>query len=299
MALGPLVPGPIIPGKPTTAKPTTPNIPLGGGTYIKPTTPSAKPYTPTTKPIRPGTKLTTGSTQPSSATADVGASSRTGSIETSIADSSLRSKLGLPEELAIAEAEGGLSSANALRKFQSDQARRQLTDALGAINRAAIEGYKGISEDYAARGLQRSGSYMGAESMAMANTTRAKEQANQALADVLNQLSLEQAAQEDAVAREKQRIMANFIQERLAAGADYSGTSAADKEFKPTGPVYVQRYDGTWGPQYTPAQMKTNIQNATTYLNAQKAKGNAAQVAGAEKKIEEYKAELARLEGKA
>lgn len=225
MALGPLTPGPIVPGKPVTAKPTAPvarYIPAGatGKTLTQQTAANAaavksgnvpKPTNVTNKPTKPTTSKPTTSkpTKP-----DVGASSKTGSIE----KGSLRDQLGLEEELAMLDLEGNNAASAALRKFQSDQAKRQLADALKDIDRAAIEGYKGISEDYAARGLQRSGSYMGAESQAMAGTTRAKSQANQALTDILNQLNLEQAVENEALAREKQRILANFIQSRLAAG---------------------------------------------------------------------------------
>lgn len=226
MVLGPLRPGPSIPGKPVTPKPAKPTqpvaryIPAGatGKTLTQQTAANKaalkqglvpKPTNVTQKPTQP--KTTKPKTTPKP---DTGDSSKTGSIE----QVPLEDQLGLDEVLAMVDIEGTNAASAALRKFQGEQAKRQLADALKEIDRAAIEGYKGISEDYAARGLQRSGSYMGAESRAMAGTTRAKAQANQALTDLLNQLNLEQAAENEALAREKQRILAGFIQSRLAAG---------------------------------------------------------------------------------
>lgn len=225
MVLGPLRPGPSIPGKPVTPKPAKPTqpvaryIPAGakGKTLTQQTAANKaalkqglvpKPTNVTQKPTGAGGKPS------NKGKPDTGDSSKTGSIE----QVPLEDQLGLDEVLAMVDIEGTNAASAALRKFQGEQAKRQLADALKEIDRAAIEGYKGISEDYAARGLQRSGSYMGAESRAMAGTTRAKTQANQALTDLLNQLNLEQAAENEALAREKQRIMAGFIQSRLAAG---------------------------------------------------------------------------------
>lgn len=224
MASRPLTPGPIIPGRPVTPRPVAPTQPVAryipAGAAGKTLTQQAaankaavkqgivpKPTNVTQKPTTK--KKTTTTKKP-----DTGGSSKTGSIE----QGSLEDQLGLDEVLAMVDIEGTSAASTALRKFQGEQAKRQLADALKEIDRAAIEGYKGISEDYAARGLQRSGSYMGAESRAMAGTTRAKAQANEALTDLLNQLNLEQAAENEALAREKQRILAGFIQSRLAAG---------------------------------------------------------------------------------
>jgi hypothetical protein len=104
-----------------------------------------------------------------------------------------------------------------LREFQRQQAKRQLTDALGEIDRAAISNYKGIANDYAARGMSRSGGFMGAESEAMADKTRADQQASQAVQDFLDQLTSQGNADLAALDTTKQKIMAEYLARKFAA----------------------------------------------------------------------------------
>jgi hypothetical protein len=121
----------------------------------------------------------------------------------------------LTGQLQIDELQGELDSANALRNFREQQARRQLTEALGEIDRAAIDNYKYIANDYAARGMQRSGGYMQGESGAMADTTRAKTSTQQALDDFVQELGLGKIADQTSFNNAKARILNDFINRRL------------------------------------------------------------------------------------
>lgn len=121
----------------------------------------------------------------------------------------------LTGQLQIDELQGELDSANALRNFREQQARRQLTEALGEIDRAAIDNYKYIADDYAARGMQRSGGYMQGESGAMADTTRAKTSTQQALDDFVQELGLGKIADQTSFNNAKARILNDFINRRL------------------------------------------------------------------------------------
>ena len=121
----------------------------------------------------------------------------------------------LTGQLQIDELQGELNSANALRNFREQQARRQLTEALGEIDRAAIDNYKYIANDYAARGMQRSGGYMQQESGAMADTTRARTTTQQALDDFVQELGLGKIADQTSFNSAKSRILNDFINRRL------------------------------------------------------------------------------------
>jgi hypothetical protein len=131
--------------------------------------------------------------------------------------SSIEDILGIQETGAVQEAQGAYDAGVALREFQRQQAKRQLTDALGEIDRAAISNYKGIANDYAARGMSRSGGFMGAESEAMADKTRADQQASQAVQDFLDQLTSQGNADLAALDTTKQKIMAEYLARKFAA----------------------------------------------------------------------------------
>lgn len=125
-------------------------------------------------------------------------------------------QLGIQETLAKEAAQNAYDAAQAMRTFQRQQAARQLTDALGTIDRASIEGYKGIGNDYAARGLSKSGGYLNIESMAMADKTRADAQANQSVQDFLDQLNLQGTADLKSLGTTQQQILADFAARRFA-----------------------------------------------------------------------------------
>lgn len=166
------------------------------------------------KPVatKPVTKPTTTAptARPSTSTSTTGSTASTGTP-------SLQDQLGLQETLDIQGAEDVYNAGAALREFQRQQSQRQLTDALAEIDRAAISNYKGIANDYAARGMARSGGFMGAESEAMADKARADLQSKQAVDDFLAQLNAQGTADLATLDTTKQRIMADYLARRFAA----------------------------------------------------------------------------------
>lgn len=121
----------------------------------------------------------------------------TGSIETKTAPTTTTTtseptvaKKPLDVTLAQEDLQSVQNAADALRLFQENQAKAQLTDALAKIDRSALEQYAGIANDYAARGLARSGGKLMAEQKALDEVTRTKAEAQQAVTDFLNELKL-------------------------------------------------------------------------------------------------------------
>ena len=82
------------------------------------------------------------------------------------------------------------AAADAMRLFQSNQAKAQLTSALSRIDRSALDQYATIANDYAARGLARSGGKLQTEQKAEDEVSRVKADASQAVTDFLNELKL-------------------------------------------------------------------------------------------------------------
>lgn len=121
----------------------------------------------------------------------------TGSIETKTAPttSTTTSSPSVAEKpldvtLAQEDLQAVQNAADALRLFQENQAKAQLTDALAKIDRSALEQYAGIANDYAARGLARSGGKLMAEQKALDEVNRTKNEAQQAVTDFINELKL-------------------------------------------------------------------------------------------------------------
>lgn len=132
----------------------------------------------------PSTDLGTGSietkTAPTTPTGDSGG----GGGGSSAAEKPLDVTLG-QEDMQAAQ-----NAADALRLFQENQAKAQLTTALSAIDRSALDQYATIANDYAARGLARSGGKLMTEQKAQDEVSRTKAEANQAVTDFLNELRL-------------------------------------------------------------------------------------------------------------
>tara|TARA_B110000459_G_scaffold129925_1_gene142170 strand:+ start:5933 stop:6733 length:801 start_codon:yes stop_codon:yes gene_type:complete len=82
------------------------------------------------------------------------------------------------------------AAADAMRLFQSNQAKAQLTSALSRIDRSALDQYATIANDYAARGLARSGGKLQTEQKAEDEVSRVRADASQAVTDFLNELKL-------------------------------------------------------------------------------------------------------------
>ncbi|NBU22897.1 MAG: hypothetical protein EBS38_03145 [Actinobacteria bacterium] len=162
--------------------------------------------TQTTKTAKPQSAGTSTATKPT----------KTTPTKTAKPNTDLESQLGVQETLDIQEAQNTYDAGAALRTFQREQANRQLTDALAEIDRAAIGNYRGLANDFAARGMARSGGFMQAESEAMADKTRADAQARQAVTDFLGQLDLGATADLNTLNTTKAKIMADYLARRFA-----------------------------------------------------------------------------------
>lgn len=236
---GPFIPG--LPKKPTPSKPAAkpsptydafkylpaaskPKAPSTGGPFIpelatdaqrarlSPAVLGQAPKAP--RPSRPSTTTTKKS--------DLG----TGSIETKTAPPPSGGGSGDTTEAAASKPIGvtldqegidaAQAAADALRNFQKTQANLQLQQALAKIDRAAIEQYKGISEDYAARGLARSGAKLQKEQQAVDERDRATDEAKQAVTDFLDELRLTGNLEQASANLGKSKAFQDYITGRLS-----------------------------------------------------------------------------------
>ena len=161
-------------------------------------------------------------------TTGTGGSSATGSIETGIVEKTTgggggggakdEPKAEKPLEVVLdqEEMDAAQQAADALRLFQENQAKMQLQQTLGKIDRAAIEQYKGISEDYAARGLARSGGKLQTEQKAIDERDRAVGEATQAVTDFLNELKLTGNLEQASTNLAKSQAFQDYITGRLS-----------------------------------------------------------------------------------
>jgi hypothetical protein len=131
--------------------------------------------------------------------------------------SSIESILGIQEATAVNETEAAYDAGKLLRDYQIKQSYAQLQDALGTIDRAAISNYKDIANDYAARGMSRSGGFMGAESAAIADKDRADTQANAARTSFLEQLATEDFIAQGGKNSTIQAILADYLARKFAS----------------------------------------------------------------------------------
>ena len=162
-------------------------------------------------------------------TTGTGGSSATGSIETGIVEKTTGDSGGggakdegagaeKPLEVVLGQEEmdAAQQAADALRLFQENQAKMQLQQVLGKIDRASIEQYKGISEDYAARGLARSGGKLQTEQKAIDERDRAVGEATQAVTDFLNELKLTGNLEQASTNLAKSQAFQDYITGRLS-----------------------------------------------------------------------------------
>ena len=117
------------------------------------------------------------------------------------------------EQVQINTLKSGFDTNEALRKYQQEAAQRQLTNAMSTIDRSAMETYKAVADNYAARGMQRSGGYVLADDLAKLAANQQKENVQGSYADLLNQQGL-------TALNEKQQMNASIfdiLQQRLGA----------------------------------------------------------------------------------
>jgi len=102
---------------------------------------------------------------------------------------------GLTDQLAINNANAQSNVANAMRLYQNEAAKQQLQNSLATINRSAMQQYEGVANDYAARGMVRSGGYVRANDQALATTNQQKVDAESAVRDFIAQNQLQGVTQ--------------------------------------------------------------------------------------------------------
>ena len=191
--------GPIIPGKTSrpvnTAAKTGVYIPAGAykadGTAVSPIS-MAMAQKINSKVAKPATNVTNGTTVVPKK------SLRTGSIETQTAPVSSTTNDTPTEDVAQKPGEvtneqeqldAAQMAADALRQFQENVASQNLISALSKLDRGALDQYKGIANDYAARGMGRSGGKMIAEQKAKNEQEFVRDNAVQEVFNFITELS--------------------------------------------------------------------------------------------------------------
>jgi hypothetical protein len=132
-----------------------------------------------------------------------------------IAPKAKQIKLGVPEQTQINQAQSQYDTSKALRKYQEDSARRKLEQNLSSIDRANLDNLKSVGNDYAARGMMRSGGYLQKQTDVNTEAQLAKGEALQSQVDLQNVNQLEDISAQQQLDAFKQ----NIIQQYLAAVA--------------------------------------------------------------------------------
>jgi len=176
------------------------NPPTGAGPGIKATPTITGKVTPKVTGKTTGTtSKTTGTTSKTTGTT----SKTTGTTPTTKTGDKLQQAVnpaanltpGLNEQLQINNQNAQSDVADAMRLYQNEAAKQQLQNTLATINRSAIQQYEGIANDYAARGMVRSGGYVKANDKALATTNQQKVDAESAVRDFIAQNQLQGVTQ--------------------------------------------------------------------------------------------------------
>ena len=120
---------------------------------------------------------------------------------------------GINEEQIMGQARAQYDAGNALRQYQMDTAKRNLQQTLGALDRASMESYRDVANNYAARGMLRSGGAALAEDKVTTGMNEQRTGAIQSVNDLGNQQQLESI---QALAN-LQGIDYNVLQQYIAA----------------------------------------------------------------------------------
>jgi hypothetical protein len=124
--------------------------------------------------------------------------------------------LGANEQLAINTLEGQAATSAALRQYQEEAAKRNLQQSLKTIDRGALDLYKGVSDDYAGRGMLRTGGYVQADDRAYQGVQDQKISMQNSLMDLLRQNEIESAGEAETLTNQKTDIMQKFLQALMA-----------------------------------------------------------------------------------
>lgn len=132
-------------------------------------------------------------------------------------------RVGAPEQIAIGGLQAEYDSNRAIREYQRKQAQTSLQNALGSINRDALQAYQNVSNDYAARGMQRSGGYAAADDRAYGMVQDAK-QAQQTQYDTLaGQTNLQDLGDKQQLSAGIFEILQQLIDQRANAKINQTG----------------------------------------------------------------------------
>jgi hypothetical protein len=131
--------------------------------------------------------------------------------------------LGANEQLAINTLEGQAETTAALRQYQEEAAKRNLQQSLKTIDRGALDLYKGVSDDYAGRGMLRTGGYVQADDRAYQGVQDQKVSMQNSLMDLLRQNQIESAGEAETLTNQKTDIMQKFLQALMAGKTNKIG----------------------------------------------------------------------------
>lgn len=124
---------------------------------------------------------------------------------------------------AIANLELDNAGAKALRQYQEDAARRNLQSNLATIDRNALESYKAIADDYAGRGLLRSGGFFRTSDMAAADIQDSRVNAQNEVMDLQNRNMLENLLGDLSTGQGGLELLQQFLAKRTAEQARQMG----------------------------------------------------------------------------
>lgn len=119
--------------------------------------------------------------------------------------------VGIPEALQIGQAENSLQNNRALRTYQENAAAMQLKDNLAKIDRTSLDAYKGVADNYAARGMLRSGGYLGADDKAYKDTQDVKLNQVQNVQDMINTNKIQDTGEQQATNLSIQQLLSQIL----------------------------------------------------------------------------------------
>jgi hypothetical protein len=120
-------------------------------------------------------------------------------------------KLGIGEQAQINQADNTLQNNRALRSYQENAAAMQLQQNLAKIDRSSLDAYKGIANNYAARGMQRSGGYIKADDQAYTDTQEAKTSQVQNVQDLINTNKITDTGEQQSRNNTIQQLLAQIL----------------------------------------------------------------------------------------
>lgn len=132
--------------------------------------------------------------------------------------------LGITEQTQINQAENDLNKGKALRKYQEDQTKATLSRTLATLDRSKIDSLKNVSNDYASRGMMRSGGFMQQQADTSANIELQKTQALDAARQEADLNAIENIYGTEAFEQLKQSIIQQYLAAKAANKINQTGT---------------------------------------------------------------------------